>query len=159
MIQYKTFLSPLGAITLSAFEGKLNGLYFAETKNTSQVKPCNNLVFNLTEKWLSIYFSGKSPGFTPSLDLSGTKFQQTVWKELLKIPHGETRSYNDIKIQLEAKTKKPSSARAVGGAVAKNKILIIIPCHRVIRSDGRLGGFSAGVFYKKNLLAMEGVGF
>lgn len=155
MNQYKTFLSPLGAITLSASEGKLNGLYFGEGKNSNQNEPCNKAVFDATDEWLSLYFSGRMASFTPPLDLIGTEFQLEVWKELLKIPCGETRSYSDIKRILEAKNKKPSSARAVGNAVGKNKILIIVPCHRIIRSDGKLGGFSAGLFYKKHLLAFE----
>ena len=89
--------------------------------------------------------------------LNGTKFQISVWEEIKKIPKGQTKTYKDIALAL----KKPKSSRAVANACGKNPLLIEIPCHRVIRSDGTLGGFSAsgGIKLKKKLLKKEGFSF
>ena len=86
--------------------------------------------------------------------LNGTKFQISVWKEIKKIPKGQTKTYKDIAVAL----KKPKSSRAVANACGKNPLLIEIPCHRVIRSDGKLGGYSGkgGVNQKRKLLKKEG---
>ena len=86
--------------------------------------------------------------------LNGTKFQISVWKEIKKIPKGQTKTYKDIAVAL----KKPKSSRAVANACGKNPLLIEIPCHRVIRSDGKLGGFSGkgGINQKRKLLKEEG---
>ena len=86
--------------------------------------------------------------------LSGTKFQISVWKEIKKIPKGQTKTYKDIAVEL----KKPKSSRAVANACGKNPLLIEIPCHRVIRSDGKLGGYSGkgGINQKRKLLKEEG---
>ena len=91
------------------------------------------------------------------MKLEGTNFQRTVWKEISKIPFGETRTYKDIAIAIG----KPNSSRAVANACAKNPYPVIIPCHRVIRSDGKLGGYSGvgGVKKKKELLKLENVMF
>ena len=87
--------------------------------------------------------------------LNGTKFQISVWKEIKKIPKGQTKTYKDIAVAL----KKPKSSRAVANACGKNPLLIEIPCHRVIRSDGKLGGYSGkgGMKQKRKLLKEEGV--
>ena len=91
------------------------------------------------------------------MKLEGTKFQRTVWKEISKIPYGETRTYKDLAIAIG----KPNSSRAVANACGKNPYPVIIPCHRVIRSDGKLGGYSGvgGVKKKKELLKLENVMF
>ena len=91
------------------------------------------------------------------MKLEGTNFQRTVWKEISKIPFGETRTYKDLAIAIG----KPNSSRAVANACAKNPYPVIIPCHRVIRSDGKLGGYSGvgGVKKKKELLKLENVMF
>tara|TARA_Y100000768_G_scaffold192424_1_gene144275 strand:- start:179 stop:454 length:276 start_codon:yes stop_codon:yes gene_type:complete len=91
------------------------------------------------------------------MKLEGTNFQRTVWKEISKIPFGETRTYKDLAIAIG----KPNSSRAVANACAKNPYPVIIPCHRVIRSDGKLGGYSGvgGVKKKKELLKLENVKF
>ena len=91
------------------------------------------------------------------MKLEGTNFQRTVWKEISKIPFGETRTYKDLAIAIG----KPNSSRAVANACAKNPYPVIIPCHRVIRSDGKLGGYSGvgGVIKKKELLKLENVKF
>ena len=98
------------------------------------------------------YFEGKRVTFTDKLDLSGTTvFQQAVWNATRTIPYGETRSYAWVSSQAES----PSASRAVGGALARNRFPIIVPCHRVIASDGSLGGFSGGLALKKRLLELE----
>lgn len=99
------------------------------------------------------YAVGDRKTFSIKLDLSGTDFQKSVWKRLQKIKYGEVKSYGDIANELELR----GGQRAVGGANNKNRIPIIIPCHRVIRADGSLGGYAGGLDLKVKLLAIEGV--
>lgn len=109
-------------------------------------------IIKRTKSQIRRYFEGECPYyFSIPLNLTGTRFQKAVWREIEKIPYGETKSYSDIATELGDK----NMARAVGGACAKNPIPLIIPCHRVIRSDGDLGGYSAGLDYKKALLSLE----
>lgn len=101
---------------------------------------------------LQQYFNGERVDFYDRLDLSGaTRFQQSVWEVARSIPHGQTRSYGWVAEQL----RKPRAVRAIGQALGKNHLPIIIPCHRVIRSDGNLGGFRGGLDMKKLLLQLE----
>ena len=100
---------------------------------------------------LEEYFKGERKEFTISLSPEGTEFQKKVWQELIKIPYGETRSYKDIAIKIG----KPTAARAVGMANNKNRMLIVIPCHRVIGQNGSLVGYASGVDMKKYLLELE----
>lgn len=102
-------------------------------------------------KQLDEYFLNKRKEFLLSIRLSGTEFQKIVWGELLKIPYGETLSYQEVANRL----KKPKLVRAVANAIGKNKILIVVPCHRVIGTNGSLTGFSAGLDFKKELLKKE----
>lgn len=97
------------------------------------------------------YLEGKRRNFTLSLDLKGTPFQMKVWKELLKIPYGETRTYKDIAEAIG----NPKAYRAVGNALNKNPVLIVVPCHRVIGSNGQLTGFGGGIELKAWLLKLE----
>lgn len=103
------------------------------------------------KKQLQEYFLGKREKFDLKLDLIGSDFQKQVWQELLRIPYGETRSYKDI----AKKIQNIRAVRAVGGANGKNPVCIIVPCHRVIRADGNLGGFSAGIERKIELFQIE----
>mgnify|MGYP001352872282 CR=1 FL=1 len=103
------------------------------------------------EEQFKEYFSGQRTTFTFPLDVIGTSFQQKVWRKLREIPHGETVSYQDI----AEKIGNPRSVRAVGAAVGANPLLIVIPCHRVVRKNGELGGFRAGLALKKKLLLLE----
>jgi O-6-methylguanine DNA methyltransferase len=101
---------------------------------------------------LNDYFDGKRKSFDLPLDLSeGTDFQRAVWRQMAKIPAGETRTYK----QLAARIGKPAAVRAVGAACAANPIPILIPCHRIVASNGKLGGFSGGLHWKQRLLALE----
>lgn len=99
------------------------------------------------------YISGKLENFDIPVLFSGTPFQNSVWKELVKIPFGQTRSYQEIAISL----KNPHACRAVGSACGKNPVPIVVPCHRVITKSGTLGGFSCGLHVKKALMAIEGI--
>ena len=101
---------------------------------------------------LRIYFSGRKTSFPDELDLSGaTAFQRLVWEITRLIPYGETRSY----LWVASQVKRPEAVRAVGQALGRNPLPIIVPCHRVVASDGRLGGFSGGMEMKQHLLSLE----
>jgi len=113
-------------------------------------------VFADTKRWLDIYFSGKTPTFTPSLAPQGGSFRQAIWQILCDIPYGEVTTYGEIaKLIAKQKGKEKMSAQAVGGAVGHNPISIIIPCHRVIGASGNLTGFASGIEIKIKLLELE----
>lgn len=140
--------SPLGDIVLTSDGTALTGLRFAEATNGEQAQDIPPLADAC--RWLDLYFSGAKPDFTPRLAPRGTPFQQSVWRELLTIPYGQTVSYGHI-----AKLLQCHSAQAVGGAVGRNPIALIIPCHRVIGSDGHLTGYAYGLDRKQWLLSHE----
>lgn len=150
------YLSPIGGITLSSDGIRLTGLWFDEMKipePKSGITDERNLtVFDETRRWLDIYFNGKAPSFTPPLNIETSVFRRHVWQFLMDIPYGCVITYGDIARRLGCR-----SAQAVGGAVAHNSILLIIPCHRVVGSDGSLTGYSGGIDRKIALLKMEGV--
>lgn len=113
-------------------------------------------VFDRTQEWLDIYFSGREPDFMPPLSTKGTPFQETVWEILRKIPYGKVISYGEIARQIaEKKGIGSMSAQAVGGAVGRNPVAIIVPCHRVVGSDGKLTGYAGGLDKKEALLKLE----
>lgn len=155
------YRSPLGKILLTADDMGLTGLWFYGAKNFPKIIPpvCrqNFSVFLCQAKeWLDIYFSGRRPEFTPDLHMEGSEFQKEVWKILLQIPYRKTVTYGEIASSIASKrTIKKMSAQAVGGAVGKNKISIIIPCHRVVGAKGRLTGYSGGMDKKIKLLQLE----
>lgn len=153
--------SPLGRITIACDGTYLTGLWFDGQKywgSTLDAEHENKSLPILEEtcRWLDIYFSGKAPDFTPPLSLKGTAFRKAVWEILLTIPYGKTMTYGEIADRI-AKYHGLSrmSAQAVGGAVGHNPISIIIPCHRVIGSDGSLTGYAGGLDKKARLLAIE----
>ena len=114
-------------------------------------------VFNMTSRWLDLYFSGNEPDFMPPLKMQGTDFRQAVWKILLDIPYGKTMTYGEIAARLaRERGLKAMSAQAVGGAVGHNPISIIVPCHRVIGAAGKMVGYGGGLDRKIALLEMEG---
>jgi methylated-DNA-[protein]-cysteine S-methyltransferase len=155
------YASPLGGITLASDGVFLIGLwfdnqkYFAETIK-GQVFKKNLPIFNETDKWLDIYFSGHAPNFTPFFKLDASPFYKRVWEILLTIDFGKTMTYGQIALQI-AKEKGVSSlsAQAVGAAVGHNPVSLIIPCHRVIGANGRLTGYAAGLDKKAKLLELE----
>ena len=153
--------SPLGGILLAADEIGLTGLwfdgqkYFARDLSGERVEQETPL---LTEarRWLDIYFTGKEPDFTPPLHPTGSEFRKAVWEILLQIPYGQTTTYGEIARQLaEKQGLARMSAQAVGGAVGHNKISIIIPCHRVVGTNGSLTGYAGGIHKKEQLLELE----
>ena len=121
------------------------------TRETTKLQPDDPFMFNVFTE-LKEYFNMKRTKFTPPLDIKGTKFQQKVWNELLKIPFGKTVSYKTIAKGIG----NVKAVRAVGRANGANPVPIIIPCHRVIANDGKLGGYSAGEGIKEKLLEVEG---
>lgn len=108
-------------------------------------------VFEQCEQELSEYYQGARREFTVPLALWGTEFQRQVWEVLQQIPYGQTLSY----LEVAEKIQNPKAVRAVGGAIGKNPLLVIVPCHRVITKDGKLGGFRAGIQMKMSLLELE----
>lgn len=153
--------SPLGVILLSGTDRALTGLWFEGQKHYARSLsfPCEERkipVFEETEKWLELYFAGVKPDFTPPLSPAGTSFRKEVWDILMTVPYGQTITYGEIARMMACRRKLPSmSAQAVGGAVSRNPISIIIPCHRVIGSDGSLTGYAGGIDRKEKLLALE----
>ena len=148
--------SPLGGITLSCDGAALTGLWFdgqahfgkgLDTAHEAGDAPA----LDEAARWLDMYFAGLQPGFTPVLAPRGTAFQRAVWDALLTLPYGETTTYGRLAARLGT-----ASARAVGGAVARNPISLIIPCHRVIGADGSLTGYAGGIGIKRALLTLEG---
>ena len=156
--------SPLGGITLASDGEALTGLWFDGQKYFGSTLSADHElkslpVFEQTKKWLDIYFSGKKPDFTPPLSMGATAFRRTVWDILLTIPFGQTMTYKEIADRIAAqKGLAYMSAQAVGGAVGHNPISLIIPCHRVIGTDGSLTGYAGGTDKKLRLLTMEGAG-
>lgn len=150
------YASPLGSILLAADETGLTGLWFEAQKYFPSFlgvdyQEKETPVLTETVRWLDVYFSGKDPGFLPPLHPQGSPFRQTVWDILLTIPRGQTMTYGEIARRLGVR-----SAQAVGGAVGHNPISILIPCHRVVGSDGSLTGYAGGVERKGRLLQLEG---
>ena len=162
-MKYKNFYnSPLGKIVLVSSGEKLSGVYFENQKylpqNIKDLEVANLPIFDLTKKWLDVYFSGKCPNFTLPLDIDEiSPFRKKVSKIMLTIPYGEVITYGLIAKQIERKTNKRVSAQAVGGAVGHNAISIIIPCHRVIGTNKKLTGYAGGLDKKIELLKIEKV--
>ena len=129
--------------------------YFADTIHGPQEEK-DLPVFEETDHWLDIYFSGKEPDFIPPVRFRSTPFREAVWRILLTIPYGQTMTYGQIaKIMAAGTEKKHMSAQAVGGAVGHNPISLIIPCHRVIGANGELTGYAGGIAIKEKLLQSE----
>lgn len=161
MIYTGTYLSPLGNILLAADEIGLTGLWFEGQKYFANTLPDERIpqetpILKEAKRWLDIYFSGKEPEFTPPLHPAGSAFRQQVWQILLQIPYGQTITYGEIARRLEEKQNTSRmSAQAVGGAVGHNEVSIIIPCHRVVGTNGSLTGYAGGIDKKITLLELE----
>ena len=136
------------------FDGQKN---FAPDLSTDAVEDPGFPVFRMAREWLSLYFRGHDPGFTPPLHLKGTPFRRLVWSTLLSIPYGQTRTYGEVAAAVSTAGSVRVSPRATGGAVGHNAICLIVPCHRVIGSSGELTGYAGGLERKARLLVMEGV--
>ncbi len=152
------YASPLGAMLLSADSEGLTGLEYTKALATSE-KASANPALQAAKKWLDLYFSGTDPKFTPPLHLMGTRFQQEVWELLLKIPYGKLTTYGALAKAIAARQGKGKmSAQAIGGAVGRNPVGIIVPCHRVVGSNGDLTGYASGI-EKKGEVAANGGNF
>ncbi len=153
----------MGEILLAADEIGLTGLWFdGEKFYADSLDPeheeRNVPVFEVVKKWLDIYFSVREPDFMPPVHMIGSEFRQQVWKLLREIPYGETITYGGLAKRLaRERGLERMSAQAVGGAVGHNEISIIVPCHRVVGSDGSLTGYAGGIDKKERLLILEGV--
>lgn len=152
--------SPVGRLALLSESGVLTGLYTGNGKHSDVISKYDLRevaisVISDTKEWLDIYFSGGKPDFMPMMRTSGTAFQESVWALLKEIPYGFTTTYGDIAKKLAERRNKVVSAQAVGGAVGRNPISIIIPCHRVIGRDGNLTGYAGGLDVKEYLLSIE----
>ena len=163
-IEYMFFDSPMGEMVAGATE---NGICFCEWEDRGGIErilkrvgkryKCElvlvekNPYIKTLQSELKKYFDGKLESFSVPLDIKGTAFEQTVWRELLNIPYGQTKSYG----QIAKAIKNPDSVRAVGRANGMNYISIVIPCHRVIGADGSLTGYGGKVWRKKKLLELE----
>lgn len=155
--------SPMGGMTLASDGEALTGLwfdgqkYFADTL-TDEHKEAELPVFDETRRWLDIYFSGIEPSFTPPLHMIASPFRRRVWESLLRIPYGRTTTYYAIAREIATERGlKSMSAQAVGGAVGHNSISLIIPCHRVVGTNGSLTGYAGGIDKKIRLLQLEHV--
>ena len=159
MLYTSHYTSPLGGITLTSDGMALTGLYFDGERDFPDLSAAHKKdlpVFGEVLRWLDLYFAGKKPDFMPPLAPVGTPFQQAVWEILKTTPYGETTTYGAIAKQLEKDTGRRMSAQAVGGAVGRNPISILIPCHRVIGANGSLTGYAGGLDKKECLLGLEG---
>ncbi len=159
MPYYTFYSSPLGRILLLSDGTALTGLYMEGQRGEPCGIEADLPVFDKTKNWLDAYFRGESPE-PKSLPLfpKGTVFQEAVWQILLTIPYGQTLSYGHIAREIAQRLgKEKMSAQAVGQAVGRNPISIIIPCHRVVGAKGQLTGYAGGVDKKNWLLKHEGV--
>lgn len=157
-MKYTTYYhSPLGGLTLIADDSMLTGLWFAEQDcPTDGCDKTENAILHKAKKWLDSYFSGEVPNFSLPVRLTGTTFQNEVWEILQTIPYGGTTTYGDIaKAIAKRHGVAKMSAQAVGNAVGKNKISIIVPCHRVIGANDSLVGYTGGMGKKIALLEIE----
>ena len=161
-MNYKyTYESPLGTMIMLGTLSYLTDLFFIDEDYAPSYDDAEYIEqltgpFEVTIMWLDQYFNGKKPFITPPIQLEGTEFRKSVWSILQTIPYGETTTYGDIGKEIaKQQGKDRMSAQAVGGAVGHNPISIIIPCHRVIGSNGKLTGYAGGIERKKYMLDLE----
>ncbi len=161
MIYTNYYNSPIGRITMASEGTALIGLWFEGQKYFADFikEECTEKdldIFDDTSRWLDIYFSGKEPDFTPKILITGTPFRKSVAEIMLTIPYGKTMTYGEIaNVIAKEKGIAKMSAQAVGGAVGHNSISIIIPCHRVVGTNGSLTGYAGGLDKKIQLLKLE----
>ena len=161
MVYTTQYASPLGAITLACDDAAIIGLWFNGQRYFGNILPKQPVekeqpLLQDTKRWLDIYFSGRAPDFLPPLRYDSTPFRKAVCEIMLTIPYGKTMTYGEIAAAI-AKQQGLSkmSAQAVGGAVGHNPISLIIPCHRVVGTNGSLTGYGGGIARKVKLLELE----
>lgn len=145
--------TPLGVIAIEGTKEGVSSIHFLEQGEEKKLKKtaCLNYETRNCKRQIYEYFQGQRKNFNVKMVLEGTEFQKKVWDALCHIPYGKTASYREIAEQIES----PKSVRAVGGANNKNKLPIVIPCHRIIGSDGKMTGYAAGLWRKEWLLEHE----
>ena len=161
-MNYKyTYESPLGTMIMLGTLTYLTDLFFIDEAHVPRYDDAEYIEqktgpFEVTIMWLDQYFKGQKLFITPPIQLEGTEFRKSVWSVLQTIPYGKTITYGEIGKQVaEKQGKETFSAQAVGGAVGHNLISIIVPCHRVIGSNGKLIGYAGGIERKKYMLDLE----
>ncbi len=153
-------ITPVGKMDAVSDGERIVGLWFAGQKyrNDEKIAGAEKKqlpIFEELMSWLDIYFSGKEPKNMPPLGPAGSMFRQKVWDMLMDIPYGQTTTYGCLAHRITENTGKKACAQAIGGAVGHNPISILIPCHRVVASDGGLTGYAGGLEVKKYLLKLE----
>jgi methylated-DNA-[protein]-cysteine S-methyltransferase len=165
MFYSTSYVSPLGILTLASDGKHLIGVwfdgqkYFADTIKGNVAENSDLPVFTATKKWLDAYFIGKKPAISELQPApAGSEFRKAVWSILCEIPYGQCRTYGEIAKKIAFRmNKKNMAGQAVGGAVGHNPISIIIPCHRVVGTNGSLTGYGGGIDRKVKLLELEGL--
>ena len=161
MIYTCEYASPLGVMTLASDGEALTGLWFNGQKYFGSTLPADYIpkevpAFAEVKRWLDIYFSGREPVFTPMMRYDTTPFRKAVCDVMLTIPYGQTMTYRQLAQRIAAQMgRSHMSAQAVGGAVGHNPISLLIPCHRVVGTDGNLTGYAGGIERKQKLLELE----
>ena len=158
MTRYARFTTPLGTILATAEGGSLTSVNFVGAKYTPHAgadwtEDPDGAPLKECARQLGEFFAGKRECFDLPLAPAGTQFQQRVWREIARVPFGGTITY----AQLAARAGAPGSARAAGAATGRNPIAIVVPCHRIVGTDGRLTGYAGGLERKMKLLEIEGV--
>ena len=154
----EVFTSPLGTLSVCVSKGQIVEVGFISEALPSFFESTSDAaIAKEAASQLRDYFAGKRKSFDLPLHFSGTKFQEEIWHEIAKVPFGQSATYKDLAMRIG----KPLAARAVGGAVGANPIGIIVGCHRILGSSGRLTGYSggSGVPTKKKLLELEGIAY
>ena len=164
MILIRSYKSSLGEMTLASEGDALVGLWFKGQHCLSpyllglqdRQEEGDAPILDQVRRWLDTYFTGRQPDFMPPVRLSGTPFQMLVWRLLMGIPYGQVVTYGELANEAAKCMGKPSmSSQAVGQAVGRNPVAILVPCHRVVAAGGRMGGYAAGVDRKRRLLQLE----
>jgi len=154
MVYYELIPSPIGQLLVTSDGESLTGLYLENHQGGPSISPewkCDPAKFSAAREQLDGYFAGRRKEFDLPISVTGTKFQKAVWKELLTIPYGGTETYGGLARRLG----DPKASRAVGTAVGRNPISIIVPCHRVLGTGGAITGYAGGVDRKRALLDLE----
>jgi methylated-DNA-[protein]-cysteine S-methyltransferase len=156
-VRHSVHASPLGALTLRTRDGALDGLYMVEHRHGPPAEALGERVADAApaaREQLAAYFAGELREFDLEVALRGTEFQQRVWAALREIPYGRTCSYAELATAIG----RPTAVRAVGLANGRNPVSIVVPCHRVVGTDGSLTGYGGGTDRKRSLLELEGAG-
>lgn len=165
MIYTTTYKSPIGNLLIAAKDNKLIGLWIENQKyylsgfKEEMSEKEDSEILTKTKRWLDRYFNKENPDINElDINLIGSEFRKSVWKILKTIPYGKVVTYNDIAKKIaEQKGISKMSAQAIGGAVGHNPISIIVPCHRVVGTNGSLTGYAGGIEKKIQLLELEGI--